>query len=74
MRISNFFMGTVLLGFMAVVNAQTNLYADRSGNTTGTIGTSSVNTYRDRSGNTTGTIGDTPINRYTDRFGNTTGR
>jgi hypothetical protein len=49
------------------------LHTDRSGYTTGTIGSNSVNIYRDRDGNTTGSIGSKRISTYSDGYGGTTG-
>src|SRR5262249_698735 len=66
------FVALVFLQIPAL-HAQSSLYTDRFGNTTGTIGNDSVNMYRDRFGNTTGTIGNDSVNTYRDRFGNTTG-
>jgi hypothetical protein len=53
--------------------AQTSLHTDRSGYTTGTIGSNSVNIYRDRYGNTTGSIGSNRVSTYSDGYGGTTG-
>jgi len=53
--------------------SQSNLHTDRSGYTTGTIGSNSVNIYRDRDGNMTGSIGSKRITTYSDGYGGTTG-
>jgi hypothetical protein len=50
--------GALVIGGSAILaplaSSQTNLYTDRFGNTSGTVGDSSVNLYTDRFGNTTG--------------------
>jgi hypothetical protein len=53
--------------------AQSTLYTDRSGYTTGTQDGRTVNTYTDRYGNTTGWIGGKHISTYSDGYGGTTG-
>jgi hypothetical protein len=55
------------------VHAQSTLYTDRSGYTTGTQDGRAVNTYTDRYGNTTGWVGGKYISTYSDGYGGTTG-
>jgi hypothetical protein len=71
-------VAAVLLIFCQILPlyAQSSLHTDRSGYTTGTIGSGSVSIYRDRYGNTTvgnisGTIGTRSVFCFADRFGNT---
>jgi hypothetical protein len=61
-------VAAVLLIFCQVLPlyAQSSLHTDRSGYTTGTIGSKSVSIYRDRYGNTTGSIGSKFISTYSD--------
>lgn len=63
----------VVICFANCAQAQSNLYTDKYGYTTGTIGNRGVNIYSDRYGNTTGTIGNQRIDTYSGRSGNTTG-
>jgi hypothetical protein len=67
-------IGTVLIGFASAASAQTSLYTDSFGNTTGTKDGQSVNLHKDSFGNTTGTVGNKSVNTYSDSFGNTTGK
>ena len=55
------------------VRAQSTLYTDRSGYTTGIQDGRAVNTYTDRYGNTTGWVGGKYISTYSDGYGGTTG-
>jgi hypothetical protein len=59
--------------FIHPLYAQSSLYTDRSGYTTGTQDGRSVNTYTDRYGNTTGWVGGKYQNTYSDGYGGTTG-
>jgi hypothetical protein len=63
----------VLAIFIHPLYAQSSLYTDRSGYTTGTQDGRSVNTYTDRYGNTTGWVGGKYQNTYSDGYGGTTG-
>jgi hypothetical protein len=67
--------GALVIGGSAILappaSSQTNLYTDRFGNTSGTVGDDSVNLYTDRGGYTTGSIGDESVSTYRDRFGYT---
>jgi hypothetical protein len=53
--------------------AQSSVYTDRSGYTTGTQDGRGVNTYTDQYGNTTGWVGGKYQNTYSDGYGGTTG-
>ena len=66
-------IGTVFIGFASAANAQTSLYTDSFGNTTGTKDGQSVNLHKDSFGNTTGSVGNNSVNTHSDSFGNTTG-
>jgi hypothetical protein len=59
----------VLAIFIHPLYAQSSLYTDRSGYTTGTQDGRSVNTYTDRYGNTTGWVGGKYQNTYSDGYG-----
>ena len=63
----------MLAVFIHPLYAQSSLYTDRSGYTTGTQDGRSVNTYTDRYGNTTGWVGGKYQNTYSDGYGGTTG-
>jgi hypothetical protein len=63
----------VLAIFIHPLYAQSSLYTDRSGYTTGTQDGRSVNSYTDRYGNTTGWVGGKSQNTYSDGYGGTTG-
>jgi hypothetical protein len=63
----------VLAIFIHPLYAQSSLYTDRSGYTTGTQDGRSVNTYTDRYGNTTGWVGGKYQSTYSDGYGGTTG-
>jgi len=49
--------------------AQTHLFTDRFGNTSGTINGQSAHFFTDRFGNTSGRIGSRSIHCFSDRFG-----
>ena len=53
--------------------AQSSVYTDRSGYTTGAQDGRGVNTYTDQYGNTTGWVGGKYQNTYSDGYGGTTG-
>src|SRR5256885_164409 len=59
--------------FIHPLYAESSLYTNRSGYTTGTQDGRSVNTYTDRYGNTTGWVGGKYQNTYSDGYGGTTG-
>ena len=63
----------VLATFIHPLYAQSSLYTDRSGYTTGTQDGRIVNTYTDQYGNTTGWVGGKYQNTYSDGYGGTTG-
>jgi hypothetical protein len=63
----------VLTIFIHPLYAQSSLYTDRSGYTTGTQDGRIVNTYTDRYGNTSGWVGGKYQSTYSDGYGGTTG-